>query len=116
MTTRRNFIATTALTAVAVLLISSLSLAQDEEDQVQLMFVQTVDDLKADDETLRLVNVGKQTLYFSDRPKRIAGHLTMRRIRMNGRQAKARIISPMTRPTRRFQFMSLEVRKTRSPW
>ena len=32
------------------------------------MFVQTADDLKADDKTLRLTNVGKQTLYFSDRP------------------------------------------------
>jgi hypothetical protein len=77
MTTRRNFIATTALLAMAALLISILSLAQDKEDKVQLMFVQTAEDLKADDETLRLVNVGKQTLYFSDRPKRIAGHLTM---------------------------------------
>jgi hypothetical protein len=77
MTTRRNFIATTALLAAAAPLTSGLSLAQDKEDKVQLMFVQTADDLKTDDETLRLVNVGKQTLYFSDRPKRIAGHLTM---------------------------------------
>ena len=41
------------------------------------MFVQTAEDLKADDKTLRLVNVGQQTLYFSDRPVRIAGHMTM---------------------------------------
>jgi hypothetical protein len=41
------------------------------------MFVQTADDLKADDKTLRLVNVGQQTRYFSDRPARIAGHITM---------------------------------------
>jgi len=27
--------------------------------------------------TLRLVKVNQQTLYFSDRPQRIAGHLTM---------------------------------------
>jgi hypothetical protein len=27
--------------------------------------------------TIRLVNVNKQTLYFSDRPNRIAGNLTM---------------------------------------
>ncbi len=46
-------------------------------EKVQLMFVQTADDIKADGSTLRLVNVGKQTLYFSDRPARIAGHLTM---------------------------------------
>ena len=41
------------------------------------MFVQTADDLKTDGNTLRLVNVGQQTLYFSDRPVRVAGHLTM---------------------------------------
>jgi hypothetical protein len=45
--------------------------------KVQLMFVQTADSLKADDKTVRLVNVGQQTLYFSDRPVRVAGHLTM---------------------------------------
>lgn len=46
-------------------------------EKVQLMFVQTADDIRADASTLRLVNVGKQTLYFSDRPARVAGHLTM---------------------------------------
>jgi hypothetical protein len=79
MTTRRNFIAAAALMAAAAPLTSGLPLAEAKEDKekVQLMFVQTADDLKADDKTLRLINVGKQTLYFSDRPKRIAGHLTM---------------------------------------
>jgi hypothetical protein len=43
------------------------------------MFVQTAEDLKVDAErkTLRLVNVNRQTLYFSDRPVRVAGNLTM---------------------------------------
>ena len=31
----------------------------------------------ATDQTLKLVNVGQQTLYFSDWPVCIAGHLTM---------------------------------------
>ena len=52
-------------------------LAQAGETKVQLMLVQTADSFKADGTTLRLVNVGPQTLYFSDRPVRIAGHLTM---------------------------------------
>jgi hypothetical protein len=65
------------LIAVAAPMISLPQLAGAEEDKVQLMFVQTADDLTADDKTLRLVNVGQQTLYFSDRPVRIAGHLTM---------------------------------------
>ena len=48
-----------------------------DEKKIQLMFVQTADDFKADGKTLRLINAGQQTLYFSDRPVRIAGHLTM---------------------------------------
>src|SRR5437762_3694065 len=48
-----------------------------DENKVQLMFVQIAEDLKADGKTLRLVNVGQQALYFSDRPVRVAGHLTM---------------------------------------
>jgi len=77
MTTRRRLITAAALVAVAGPLSFGVSEAQAEEPKVQLMFVQTADDLKADDKTLRLVNVGQQTLYFSDRPVRIAGHLTM---------------------------------------
>ncbi|MBR8831971.1 MAG: hypothetical protein N5P05_001719 [Chroococcopsis gigantea SAG 12.99] len=48
-------------------------------EKVQLMFVQTAEDVKIDQatKTLRLVNVNQQTLYFSDRPNRIAGNLTM---------------------------------------
>ena len=43
------------------------------------MFVQIADDVKVDTaaKTIRLVNVNQQTLYFSDRPVRIAGHLKM---------------------------------------
>lgn len=43
------------------------------------MFVQTAEDLKVDGaaKTFRLVNVSQQTIYFSDRPYRMAGHLKM---------------------------------------
>jgi hypothetical protein len=45
----------------------------------QFMFVQSADDLKVDaaKSTFRLVKVNQQTLYFSDRPVRLAGHLKM---------------------------------------
>ena len=45
----------------------------------QLMFVQSAEDLKVDQaaSTFRLVMVNQQTLYFSDRPVRIAGHIKM---------------------------------------
>ena len=65
------------LLLILLIALSGLPLARADESNVQLMFVQLADDLKADGKTLRLVNVGQQTLYFSDRPVRIAGHLTM---------------------------------------
>ena len=45
----------------------------------EFMFVQIAENLGIDEEasTLRLVNVGQQTLYFADRPERIAGSLKM---------------------------------------
>jgi hypothetical protein len=43
------------------------------------MFVQSADGPKVDPAkgTFRLVNVNPQALYFSDRPYRVAGHITM---------------------------------------
>lgn len=46
------------------------------DPKLQLMFVQSAESLKADDQSLRLVNVAPQTIWFSDRPARQAGHLT----------------------------------------
>jgi hypothetical protein len=53
--------------------------ASAEEPKPMFMFVQLAEDLKADPaaKTLRLVNVNQQTVYFSDRPVRLAGHLKM---------------------------------------
>jgi hypothetical protein len=88
MTTRSSLIAAKPLLVATILLSLPILVRADEHtehegtendqrDKIQLMFVQTADDLKADDKTLRLVNVGRQTLYFSDRPVRLAGHITM---------------------------------------
>jgi hypothetical protein len=65
------------LLLMLLIALSGLPFARAGESKVQLMFVQTAEDLKTDGKTFRLVNVGQQTLYFSDRPVRIAGHLTM---------------------------------------
>jgi hypothetical protein len=54
-----------------------LNPASAAEDKVQLMFVQSAESFKADANTLRLVNASPQTIYFSDRPVRVAGHITM---------------------------------------
>ncbi len=74
MKAHRNLITLIALTGALIL--SGLSLARADENKVQLRFVQTAEGLKVDGNTLRLVGVGQQTLYFSDRPVRVAGHLT----------------------------------------
>jgi len=77
MTTRRRFITVAAMMAAVVPLLSAPPLAGADEDKIQLMFVQTARDVTADDKTLRLVDVSQQTLYFTDRPVRMAGHFTM---------------------------------------
>lgn len=45
----------------------------------EFMFVQIAEDMQVDTTamTLRLVKVSHQTLFFSDRPNRIAGHIRM---------------------------------------
>ena len=42
----------------------------------QSMFVQTARAIKSDGTTLTLKDVTPSTLYFSDRPKRVVGHMT----------------------------------------
>lgn len=72
--------------AAAILLTSAFGLqfvngvqASAADEKPMFMFVHTADDVKADPAagTLRLVNVNPQTVYFSDRPERIAGHMTL---------------------------------------
>ena len=48
----------------------------EELEAEQSMFVQTARAIKSDGTTLTLKNVTPATLYFSDRPKRIVGHMT----------------------------------------
>jgi len=70
-------LATVMLTMAACATTSKTSSTSSEEPL--FMFVQVADDLKVDDaaKTFRLVKVSQQTLFFSDRPDRIAGHLKM---------------------------------------
>jgi len=81
MKTSRNLSILIALAGAFTLSVLHMSRADEkektDEPKIQLMFVQAAEDFKADGKTLRLVNVDQQTLYFSDRPVRLAGHLTM---------------------------------------
>ena len=48
----------------------------EELETEQSMFVQTAGAITSDGTTLTLKDVTASTLYFSDRPKRIVGHMT----------------------------------------
>jgi hypothetical protein len=77
MKLRRNILKTGLLVAAIAPLGALLAPAVAADSKVQLMFVQSAESLKADDKTLRLVNASPQTIYFTDRPVRLAGHITM---------------------------------------
>jgi hypothetical protein len=77
MNPRRKLLSAAALAAAATPLTAWLSPARAADEKIQLMFVQSAESLKADDKTLRLVNVSPQTIWFTDRPVRKAGHVTM---------------------------------------
>ena len=71
---------TSLLAAVALSLAGcSTTSTTSSQSKVQLLFVHSAEDLKVDPvtSTFRLVKVNPQTLYFSDRPVRMAWHLRM---------------------------------------
>ncbi len=67
------------MAAVVLSMVASVTTSTAAPETPQLMFVQSAEDLKVDPakSTFRLVKVNQQTLYFSDRPQRIAGHIKM---------------------------------------
>lgn len=87
--TSRNIALTTVALAAVMLSLAACAKAPETPEtpaapaaapeEPLFMFVHIAEDLVVDDvaSTLRLVNVGQQTLFFSDRPERIAGHLKM---------------------------------------
>jgi len=75
---RRAMLTTTALAAAAMgSQLNFASSASAEEAKPMLMFVQLAEGLKVDEaaKTIRLLNLSPHTLYFADRPERIAGHI-----------------------------------------
>jgi len=67
------------LAAILLVIVVGAGCDRSSTEAPQLMFVQSAEDLKVDPaaKTFRLVNVNQQTLFFSDRPERIAGHIKM---------------------------------------
>jgi hypothetical protein len=50
--------------------------AADQEHQIEFLFVHSAESATLADGVLRLGDVSPSTVYFSDRPDRVAGHLT----------------------------------------
>jgi hypothetical protein len=67
------------LVAAVLLMAAGAKISVAASEAPQFMFVQSAEDIKADPatSTFRLVKVNQQTLYFTDRPQRIAGHIKM---------------------------------------
>lgn len=67
---------TPALVLTTALLATS---AAADDGEIEFLFVQTADGLSVDPQasTLRLEGINPHTVYFSDRPDRIAGHMTL---------------------------------------
>ncbi len=75
-TSRRAFLKAGAAAAGATLLGATLTRAQDDKQEVQMLFVQNAQDVVMKSGRLTLIGVSPTTIFFSDRPKRIAGHMT----------------------------------------
>ena len=76
MPTQKSFVAIAALTLVLVL-VGALLATAGEEKKADFLFVQSAKNMSFDPATnkLTLENVSPVTLFFTDRPERIAGNM-----------------------------------------
>jgi hypothetical protein len=72
---RTSLRALPAIAASGAVLLSAGDLSAAEET-VQMLFVQSADGVRIADGKLTLVDVSTNTIFFSDRPARVAGHMT----------------------------------------
>ena len=70
----RRHLAALALAALLAWPLASRAQTPAAPEKVQLLFVQNSSGVAIERNTLRLRNVGASTLFFTDRPVRIAGH------------------------------------------
>lgn len=78
MTARRTFLSLSALAVSLLPLKAAFGQTSSSEGQVDFLFVQTAKSVSYDAATkkLTLVGVSPVTLFFSDRPERVAGNMT----------------------------------------
>lgn len=55
--------------------VSAAKKSSQDEAEAQFLFVQNANDVNIKDGLLRLIGVSPTTIFFADRPKRIAGHM-----------------------------------------
>jgi len=89
-TSRRNFLKGSAAAVGAGLLGASLTQAQDKQEEVQWLFVQNAQDVVMGKDRLTLIGVSPTTIFFSDRPKRSAGHMTTEDFVREWKQGKSK--------------------------
>lgn len=70
----RSF-AVLGMALLAGFLLGAPSQGEESHEDLTLLFVQTARDVALEGDTLTLKGVGKATLFFSDRPERVAGHM-----------------------------------------
>jgi hypothetical protein len=68
--TRRSGLALLALVGIS----ASLGASVAKAESIELLFVQSAPDIAVSRDQLRLKSMNPLTLFFSDRPKRLAGH------------------------------------------
>jgi hypothetical protein len=61
---------------IASFIVFACTQNEEPSKEVQYMFVQNADNIKMNSEQLTLQKVSPTTIFFSDRPERIAGHMT----------------------------------------
>ncbi len=95
---RRAFLKTGAAVAGVALLgaavkatpSSATDQAQDNIEEVQLLFVQTSKDVVLEKGKMTLKGISPTTIFFSDRPKRIAGHMATEEFVVDWKEGKGK--------------------------
>ena len=100
--TRRSFIAAALAVPALPLASARAQTAKDQAKQADFLFVQTAKSMTFDKSTnkLTLNGISSTTLFFSDRPERIAGNIKPQRSYRSG--ARGRTVFSPTRPTLTF--------------
>ena len=66
----------TLVVAALVMCLFAVAQAEEKDEMAELLFVQNSNDVSLEKGKLTLKKIGMTTIFFTDRPKRTAGHMT----------------------------------------